>query len=73
MQQWPGSTSTAARMQPKPHTRDATHVDLLDILNDPFYGEELIDPLEPTTKASTKHDQRDMFRMGKKQELKVRF
>ncbi|KAL6712604.1 hypothetical protein ACN47E_000481 [Coniothyrium glycines] len=55
-------------MAPKAHARDATHIGLMDILNDPCYGELPTESIR--TNASTKYDRRDMYRMGKKQELK---
>jgi hypothetical protein len=58
-------TPHIAVMDSKHHSGDATEMDLLDDMN------EGVDPLDASKKASTKHDQRDMYRMGKTQELKV--
>jgi hypothetical protein len=52
-------------MDSKHHSGDATEMDALDDMN------EGVDPLDSSKKASTKNDQRDMYRMGKTQELKV--
>lgn len=50
---------------------ETTEIGLIDILNDHGHEGDDIGPLDGTQKVFTKYDQQDMYRMGKRQELKV--
>ncbi|KAF2856491.1 putative GABA permease [Plenodomus tracheiphilus IPT5] len=67
MEQWPPTHAVCAKGSGEIPQDDTTEFELLDFLND---GEEEEEGAIGLKKASTKSDQRDMYRMGKKQEFK---